>query len=121
MAASLFRRVSSHLARLPRPLLPSVSLENPFAQSSPAAAPSLPHFSFGACMELMAVPKKKYLAFQVFVELLFDNITYGLCYKFIGVVVELSCLTSTAAVGIEGAVVPQVEKTILGNDKNQHA
>nr|XP_029119386.1 uncharacterized protein LOC105041766 isoform X2 [Elaeis guineensis] len=59
MAASLFRRVSSHLARLPRPLLPSVSLENPFAQAPPPAAPSLPNFSFGGAMELMAVPKKK--------------------------------------------------------------
>lgn len=59
MAVRLFRRVSSHLARLPRSLLPSVSLENPFAQAPPAATPSPPYFSFGASMELMAVPKKK--------------------------------------------------------------
>ncbi|KAG1330814.1 hypothetical protein COCNU_02G007820 [Cocos nucifera] len=59
MAASLFWRASSHLARLPRPLLPSASLENPFPQGPPTVVPSLPHFSFGSSMELMAVPKKK--------------------------------------------------------------
>ncbi|RWW81076.1 hypothetical protein BHE74_00010552 [Ensete ventricosum] len=53
-AAALFRRASSHLARLPRPLFPSVSLESPFAHGSSAGSPSLPGFSFDASMELMA-------------------------------------------------------------------
>ncbi|CAD5171170.1 uncharacterized protein LOC103974252 [Musa acuminata AAA Group] len=57
-AAALFRRASSHLARLPRPLFPSDSLESPFAHGSSAGSPSLPGFSFDASMELMAVPKK---------------------------------------------------------------
>ncbi|WOK93278.1 hypothetical protein Cni_G01973 [Canna indica] len=58
-AASLFRRASSHLVRLPRPFLPSISLASPFAQGSSSGTPSLPSFSFDASMELMAVPKKK--------------------------------------------------------------
>ncbi|CAL9752939.1 unnamed protein product [Musa acuminata subsp. burmannicoides] len=57
-AAALFRRASSHLARFPRPLFPSDSLESPFAHGSSAGSPSLPGFSFDASMELMAVPKK---------------------------------------------------------------
>ncbi|THU64272.1 hypothetical protein C4D60_Mb01t24720 [Musa balbisiana] len=58
--APLFRRASSHLARFPIPLLPSISLENPFVRCSSAVPSSIPCFSFGAYMELMAVPKKKF-------------------------------------------------------------
>ncbi|XP_072989664.1 uncharacterized protein [Typha latifolia] len=58
-AASLFRRVPSQLACLPRALLPfSSSLETP-SSLPPMEVPSLPRFAFGASMELMAVPKKK--------------------------------------------------------------
>ncbi|XP_020104194.1 uncharacterized protein LOC109721161 [Ananas comosus] len=48
-ASNLIRRLSTHL---PRPLLHSFSL-------GPSLAPSIPRFSFGASVELMAVPKKK--------------------------------------------------------------
>ncbi|XP_020587655.1 uncharacterized protein LOC110029625 [Phalaenopsis equestris] len=51
MAAFLLRRAASNLGLVfSRPLLP---------ESSSPAVPSVPGFSFGASMELMAVPKKK--------------------------------------------------------------
>ncbi|OAY80859.1 hypothetical protein ACMD2_01092 [Ananas comosus] len=55
-ASNLIRRLSTHL---PRPLLHSSSLDNPFFSLGPSLAPSIPRFSFGASVELMAVPKKK--------------------------------------------------------------
>ncbi|KAG0501050.1 hypothetical protein HPP92_001122 [Vanilla planifolia] len=54
MAASMLRRASSNLDLVfSRPFLPFLS------ETSTLAAPSVPSFSFGASMELMAVPKKK--------------------------------------------------------------
>ncbi|KAK8952797.1 hypothetical protein KSP40_PGU003744 [Platanthera guangdongensis] len=54
MATSLFRRPSPNLATV---------FSHPFisfsAESSFQPTPSVPRFSFGASMELMAVPKKK--------------------------------------------------------------
>ncbi|KAK8919256.1 hypothetical protein KSP39_PZI022113 [Platanthera zijinensis] len=59
MATSLFRRASPNLATV---------FSHPFisfsAESSFQPTPSVPRFSFGASMELMAVPKKKVLLFQ---------------------------------------------------------
>ncbi|KAI0511444.1 uncharacterized protein LOC110111801 [Dendrobium catenatum] len=51
MAASLLRRASSNLGLVfSRAFLP---------ESSSTTVPSVPRFSFGSSMELMAVPKKK--------------------------------------------------------------
>ncbi|KAH0462562.1 hypothetical protein IEQ34_010137 [Dendrobium chrysotoxum] len=51
MAASLLRRASSNLGLVfSRAFLPESSL---------TTVPSVPRFSFGSSMELMAVPKKK--------------------------------------------------------------
>lgn len=58
-ATGLFRRASSHLARVPRPFLPSVSFDGLFIPDSSVGAAPLPGSSSSGSMELMAVPKKK--------------------------------------------------------------
>ncbi|XP_074587673.1 uncharacterized protein LOC141843521 [Curcuma longa] len=58
-ATGLLRRVSSHLARVPRPFLPSVSFDRLLIPESSVGAGPLPGFSSPGSMELMAVPKKK--------------------------------------------------------------
>ncbi|KAG6515285.1 hypothetical protein ZIOFF_025677 [Zingiber officinale] len=58
-ATALLRRASSHLARGPRPFLPSVSFDWLLIPESSVEAGPLPGFSSPSSMELMAVPKKK--------------------------------------------------------------
>ncbi|KAH7656403.1 large subunit ribosomal protein L32 protein [Dioscorea alata] len=67
-SSSLLRRISSQILQR-RPMLPiySSSLDNrpfPFEAGGSSAAPSLPGFSSGAVMDLMAVPKKKVSRFK---------------------------------------------------------